>query len=145
MVACQPEFGAPGMSGRPSHSAGHAPTSRAVRPVSEFRVTIRPTRATRRAVLAAGASIVTLGAAGPLRAALVPTPRQTEGPFYPTTFPLDSDNDLITVAGRGERAQGTPPYLDGRILDAAGREVADARVEIDRDRRGEGKGGAGRV
>src|SRR3546814_20932196 len=68
MVACQPEFGAPGMSGRPSHSAGHAPTSRAVRPVSEFRVTIRPTRATRRAVLAADTSIVALGAARPLRA-----------------------------------------------------------------------------
>src|SRR3546814_5391582 len=45
-------------------------------------------------------------------------------------FPLDSDNDLITVAGRTERAQGTPLYLDGLILDAAGREVADARVEI---------------
>src|SRR3546814_15887699 len=45
-------------------------------------------------------------------------------------FPLDSDNDLITVAGRTERAQGTPLYLDGLILDAAGREVADARVQI---------------
>ena len=28
---------------------------------------------------------------------LTKTPRQTEGPFYPTKLPLDTDNDLIIV------------------------------------------------
>ena len=25
------------------------------------------------------------------------TPRQTEGPFYPTKLPLDTDNDLLII------------------------------------------------
>ncbi|MFN4088147.1 MAG: intradiol ring-cleavage dioxygenase [Alphaproteobacteria bacterium] len=89
--------------------------------------TIGPSR---RRVIAGGASLVALGAGGQLAAALIPTPPQTEGPFYPPEPPLGSDNDLVQVAGRAERAAGTVLHLDGRVLDAAGREVADARVEI---------------
>lgn len=63
-------------------------------------------------------------------AALLPTPRQMEGPFYPTTLPLDADADLLTVTGRSERAQGTPIHVFGRLLDGEGRPVAGARIEI---------------
>ena len=31
---------------------------------------------------------------------LMATPRQTAGPFYPETLPLDDDNDLTLVNGR---------------------------------------------
>ena len=28
---------------------------------------------------------------------LAATPEQTEGPYYPTTLPLDTDNDLLVI------------------------------------------------
>lgn len=59
-----------------------------------------------------------------------PTPRMTEGPFYPRMFPDDSDADLTRVAGRAGRAQGTPLEVSGRVVDRSGRAVAGARVEI---------------
>jgi protocatechuate 3,4-dioxygenase, beta subunit len=64
------------------------------------------------------------------RAALLPTPRQTEGPFYPTQLPLDADNDLVEVAGRSGRAKGTVTQIFGRVLDAEERPVPGARIEI---------------
>jgi protocatechuate 3,4-dioxygenase beta subunit len=63
-------------------------------------------------------------------ATLPPTPAQTEGPFYPRTFPVDRDADLVTVAGHDRGAQGTPFYFDGRVLTPQGRPVAGARVEL---------------
>src|SRR5690348_3196365 len=69
-----------------------------------------------------GATAATLLAA-PSRlawAALAPTPRQTPGPFYPRTLPLDSDNDLARIAGHARDAGGTITHLSGHILDPAG-------------------------
>jgi len=61
---------------------------------------------------------------------LVATPAQTEGPFYPTAFPADSDNDLVQVRGVAARALGTVLHLQGRVLDASGKPLNDATVEI---------------
>jgi protocatechuate 3,4-dioxygenase beta subunit len=66
----------------------------------------------------------------PQAAALPPTPRQTPGPFYPLSFPADSDNDLVRIAGHSGAAAGTVTYVSGRVLDPDGRPVAGARVEI---------------
>ena len=63
-------------------------------------------------------------------AALMPTPPQTAGPFYPLELPLDADNDLVQIAGRAERAAGTILHLGGRVLDSDGRPVRGARLEI---------------
>ena len=60
----------------------------------------------------------------------VATPSQTAGPFYPASLPLDSDNDLVRVAGRENMAGGTISNVYGRVLDVGGRAIADARVEI---------------
>ena len=59
-----------------------------------------------------------------------PTPRMTEGPFYPRSFPKDSDGDLTRVAGQSRVAEGTPLEVTGRVLDRTGRPRAGARVEI---------------
>ncbi|MEO9331166.1 protocatechuate 3,4-dioxygenase [Ectopseudomonas guguanensis] len=58
------------------------------------------------------------------------TPRQTLGPFYPDQLPLDRDNDLVRVEGRAEEARGIHVQLQGSILDAGGRPLAGALVEI---------------
>jgi len=62
--------------------------------------------------------------------ALPVTPAQTAGPFYPVTFPQDSDNDLVHVSGRTGSAKGTIIRINGRVLDHSGRPLSGARVEI---------------
>lgn len=61
---------------------------------------------------------------------LVATPSQTEGPFYPVGFPADSDGDLVQVRGQAARAAGTVLHLQGRVLDASGKPLDGALVEI---------------
>ena len=68
------------------------------------------------------------GAAAAAR--LMVTPNQGPGPFYPETLPLDSDNDLVRVQGRTERAQGKLTHIMGKILGQDGRPLLQARVEI---------------
>lgn len=86
----------------------------------------------RRRLLRAGAGATTLLAAPALvRAqALVPTPSQTEGPFYPVALPPDADNDLVSVRGAGAPARGVVTHITGRVRDTAGRPIVGARVEI---------------
>ncbi len=62
--------------------------------------------------------------------ALVLTPRQTAGPFYPVELPLDDDNDLTHVKGRNGRALGQISELSGRVVDINGRPLSGMRIEI---------------
>jgi protocatechuate 3,4-dioxygenase, beta subunit len=59
-----------------------------------------------------------------------PTPRLTEGPFYPNTFPRDIDADLAHIDGRAAVAQGTILDVSGHVMDRSGKPRAGARVEI---------------
>jgi len=59
-----------------------------------------------------------------------PTPRLTEGPFYPRSFPKDSDADLTRVEGHASRAMGAVLAVSGRIVDRRGAPRAGARIEI---------------
>jgi protocatechuate 3,4-dioxygenase, beta subunit len=63
-------------------------------------------------------------------ARLVVTPGQTEGPFYPVTFPADMDNDLVRVQGRAAQALGQVTHVVGRVLNARGEPVRGATLEI---------------
>jgi len=58
------------------------------------------------------------------------TPRQTAGPFYPDTLPLDSDNDLVRVAVESSPALGEVTDLSGRLLDRNGHPLRGVRIEI---------------
>lgn len=80
----------------------------------------------RRLLLAVGTTVLPLHSRA---AGVAATPTQTEGPFYPTAFPADSDNDLVQVRGQAAHAMGTVLHLQGRVLDASGKPL-DAMVEI---------------
>ncbi|HEY7425396.1 MAG TPA: protocatechuate 3,4-dioxygenase [Gemmataceae bacterium] len=60
----------------------------------------------------------------------VRTPPQTEGPFYPNKLPLDTDNDLLVINDAITPAVGEITHQTGRILDAKGKPVRNALVEI---------------
>src|SRR5262247_1624856 len=62
--------------------------------------------------------------------ALVTTPEQTEGPYYPPNLPLDTDNDLLVINNNITPAVGEVTYVSGRILDAKGDPIRNAIVEI---------------
>lgn len=83
----------------------------------------------RRRTIHVAAALASLAIA-PAGAALLPTPRQGPGPYYPERKPLDSDADLVQVAGRSGRARGQVTHVFGTITDPAGRPVAGASVEI---------------
>src|SRR5215475_7459825 len=79
---------------------------------------------------AAGLASAFMRVPGVFAQALVTTPEQTEGPYYPTTLPLDTDNDLLVINSNITPAVGTIAYLSGKILDSSGSPVRDAYVEI---------------
>jgi protocatechuate 3,4-dioxygenase beta subunit len=62
--------------------------------------------------------------------ALILTPGQTEGPFYPVSFPADMDADLVRIAGQAAVAMGQITHVSGRVLDHRGEVVDGAMVEI---------------
>lgn len=85
----------------------------------------------RRSILRGFAATATgLWVPGAFAEALLQTPRQTEGPFYPVDLPLDTDNDLIVINDALNPSLGEITHLSGRILDAKGDPIPNALVEI---------------
>jgi len=79
----------------------------------------------------ASAGLLTLPGGASVEAAdLVPTPRQSAGPFYPTAFPSDADNDLVVLRGAEAKAEGVVTHVMGRVLGRDGRPIPGATVEI---------------
>lgn len=62
--------------------------------------------------------------------ALTLTPRMTEGPYYPDHLPLDQDNDLIRITDDKTSAAGVISNFGGRLLNADGKPVKDALIEV---------------
>jgi protocatechuate 3,4-dioxygenase, beta subunit len=86
--------------------------------------------AQRRLFLGSAAATLFFSKAGAFAEELTRTPKQTEGPFYPTKLPLDTDNDLIIINDSLTPSVGEITHLTGKVLDAAGKPVAGATVEI---------------
>jgi protocatechuate 3,4-dioxygenase beta subunit len=83
--------------------------------------------------LGAGAAALTVAGLferNAFAAALLETPRLTEGPFYPDVMPLDQDNDLIVISDSITPAVGEVTHLTGRVTTVDAKPVAGARVEI---------------
>lgn len=67
---------------------------------------------------------------GAFAEALIRTPRQTAGPFYPDHLPLDTDNDLIILNDSITPAVGQITHLTGRVTDLKGDPIRNAVIEI---------------
>ena len=65
-----------------------------------------------------------------LKAAILTTPLQTQGPFYPIDEQQDKDTDLTQIEGRTHRAQGEVIVVKGRVMDTTGAAISTAFVEI---------------
>lgn len=78
----------------------------------------------------AGMGTMLLDTPGLFAETLTATPEQTEGPYYPATLPLDTDNDLLVINNNITPAAGQITYLSGRILSASGEPVRNATMEI---------------
>ncbi len=93
-----------------------------------------PSLGRRRLILGLSAAVTSIIAAGGLgssvRAALLASPPQTLGPFYPRDWEGDIDNDLVIVTGEAARAMGRVVHVEGRVLDVAGAPLPGAEVEI---------------
>jgi protocatechuate 3,4-dioxygenase beta subunit len=72
----------------------------------------------------------TLPEATAARSGLIVTPGQTEGPFYPTYLPADTDADLVRIQGQKAQALGQVAHIAGRVLNRRGEAVRGAHVEI---------------
>ena len=62
--------------------------------------------------------------------ALMPTPNETEGPFYPVKDQNDKDADLTQIEGHRGVAQGQHIIVRGQVQDIAGHTVANAVLDI---------------
>ena len=80
--------------------------------------------------LAAVGALIVPSSAARSETGPVATPRQTAGPFYPTQFPLDTDNDLVMLRGSAARAEGAVTHVMGRVLGPNGKPITNAVVEI---------------
>lgn len=58
------------------------------------------------------------------------TPSQTLGPFFSLGLIREGDDDLACRTVGGPRAEGTPIYVVGRVLDEDGKPVRKALVEV---------------
>jgi len=76
--------------------------------------------------LVTGATILGPGIAR----AVIATPTQVEGPFYPPEPHDESDVDLTRLDGHEDAAAGDIIFVRGRVTDAENRALADVRVDI---------------
>ncbi len=86
----------------------------------------------RRVALASAAAWVTSlwHTPGAFAEALVETPHQTEGPFFPDRLPRDTDNDLLRINDAIRPSVGVITHMDGTVRSAAGTPLRNATVEI---------------
>lgn len=80
--------------------------------------------------VAVGGTLLAGAGSSVLARALMPTPGEIMGPFYPVRKPLDQDADLTMISGKPGRAKGQVIQLMGQVLNLNGDPVEGARIEL---------------
>ncbi len=62
--------------------------------------------------------------------ACMPTPPQTEGPFYPIHQQDDKDLDLTQITGHAKTASGKIIIVEGQLQDKNCKPISQAKIEI---------------
>ncbi len=62
--------------------------------------------------------------------ARTPTPRETEGPFYPVTPQKDKGFDLTRIEGQQGQAKGNIIIIQGSVVDTDGKALEDATIDL---------------
>lgn len=62
--------------------------------------------------------------------AIMPTPSETEGPFYPVNDQRDKDADLTQIDGHTGSAWGQHIIVRGQVIDIAGNPIDKALLDI---------------
>jgi len=60
----------------------------------------------------------------------MPTPDETEGPFYPVKDQNDKDADLTQIEGHTGVAHGQYIIVSGQVQDVTGHSIANAVLDI---------------
>lgn len=87
-------------------------------------------RISRRELLQGSVGALAVVASGSAAKAAVPTPAQTEGPFFPTQDQTDKDIDLTRIAGHEHAAKGEVFEISGQVFDTEGKPLAGALVDV---------------
>jgi len=66
----------------------------------------------------------------PRALAMLATPSQVEGPFYPIEDQLDKDLDLVRIEGHEQQATGEVILVSGRVMGMDGSPLANAVVDV---------------
>lgn len=93
---------------------------------------MRKSEQTRRKILKGIALTALAGSVCNVHSAVVLTPSQAEGPFYPIPDDrlYDQDNDLVKLEKETRQAGGEIFHLSGVVMDSSGVPVPGAQVEI---------------
>ena len=75
-------------------------------------------------------------------AANEPTPRSTEGPFYPPKIPTDHDSDLVRIDTAVREAGGEILHLRGAVTDTGATQLDDRPTIVAAMNTFHGEGGA---
>jgi protocatechuate 3,4-dioxygenase, beta subunit len=84
----------------------------------------------RHGVIGGVAALLSISAYKNVLATLIPTPPETEGPFYPVIAQKDKDFDLTRVEGKQGVAQGKIIIVQGQVLDMDGSPIEDVTVDL---------------
>ena len=83
-------------------------------------------------------NLLQLGGAGALISTIpvtaqknsMPTPPETEGPFYPIVAQADKDFDLTQIEGHESVAKGKHIFVNGKVVDTEGNIIEGVTVDI---------------
>ena len=81
-------------------------------------------------VVGGAAGLIASSAYASYLPSLVPTPSETEGPFYPVLAQKDKDFDLTMIEGKQGVAKGNAIIIQGQVLDTDGNPVEDVTVDL---------------